>query len=59
MAKTEQKVVSGRCPNHGIVKATKEVPRVSFPFIVYGVRRALATLSGAQCPQCGAKLRRA
>jgi len=59
MAKTEQKIVSGRCPDHGIVQGTKEVPQVSFPFIVYGVRRARAAMSPARCPQCGAKLGRA
>lgn len=58
MAKTDQKVVSGRCPNHGIVQATKDVPAVSFPFVVYGVRRARAALAPARCPQCGAKLAR-
>lgn len=56
MANTEQKVVTGRCPNHGIVQATKDLPKVSFPFIVYGVRRAVAAMAPAQCPQCGAKL---
>ncbi len=56
MAQTEPKVVTGRCPNHGIVQATKEIPKVSFPFIVYGVRRAMAAMARAQCPQCGAKL---
>lgn len=59
MARTEQKVVSGRCPTHGIVQATKDVPAMSFPFIVYGVRRAVAGMTAARCPQCGAKLGRA
>lgn len=59
MAKTQQKTVSGRCPNHGIVQGTKSVPKVSFPFIVYGVRRAMAAMEPAQCPQCGAKLSKA
>ena len=57
MAKTEQRIVTGRCPDHGIVQATKEVPSVSFPFVVYGVRRARAAMAPAHCPQCGAKLR--
>jgi len=32
------------------VQLRKEVPRVSFPFIVYGVRRARAAMSQARCP---------
>jgi hypothetical protein len=56
MARTELKTVSGRCPNHGIVQGTKSIPKVSFPFIVYGVRRAMAAMQSAVCPQCGAKL---
>jgi hypothetical protein len=59
MAKTEQRVVRGRCPNHGIVEGVKEIPTVSFPFIVYGVRRAAAAVAPARCPQCGTKLSRA
>ena len=58
MSRTEQKAVTGRCPNHGIVQGTKEVPKASFPFIVFGVRRAMAAMAAAQCPQCGAKLGR-
>lgn len=59
MARTEQRVVTGRCPDHGIVQATKDVPTVSFPFVVYGVRRAKAAMAPARCPQCGAKLGKA
>ena len=58
MATTQQKVISGRCPDHGIVQATKEIPTVSFPFVVYGIRRAKATMTAARCPQCGEKLQR-
>jgi hypothetical protein len=58
MAETEQKIVPGRCPDHGIVDGVKEIPKVSFPFVVYGVRRAAAAMAGARCPRCGAKLAR-
>ena len=56
MAKTETRPVTGICPNHGVVQTTKEVPRVSFPFVVYGFRRAKAAMAPVVCPQCGAKL---
>jgi hypothetical protein len=58
MATSQQRIVSGRCPDHGIVQATKEIPGVSFPFVVYGVRRAMATMTAGRCPHCGAKLQR-
>ncbi len=59
MAETEQKIVPGRCPDHGIVQETKDVPKVSFPFILYGIRWAKAAMAPARCPQCGAKLEKA
>lgn len=59
MARTDQKTVTGRCPNHGIVQGTKEIPKVSFPFVVYGYRRAKAAIAPVYCPQCGAKLAKA
>jgi hypothetical protein len=44
-----------RCPDHGLVEATRQLPRPRFPFIVTGVLR-LAALAGAfRCPECGAK----
>jgi hypothetical protein len=45
---------SGRCPTHGQVEGTREIPRIQFPFIVYAVRRWLAKRRPFQCPQCGA-----
>jgi hypothetical protein len=44
-----------RCPDHGLVQATRQMPRLRFPFIVTGVMW-LAALGGAfRCPECGAK----
>jgi hypothetical protein len=39
---SEVQTQTGRCPTHGMVEATRQVPRVQFPFFVYAVRRALA-----------------
>jgi hypothetical protein len=44
---------SGRCETHGTVEATREVPRIQFPYIVYGVRRWMAMRRPYRCPQCG------
>jgi hypothetical protein len=44
---------AGTCPNHGTVQATRTVPRPSFPFVVYAVRRLLAARKPFRCPDCG------
>ena len=47
-----------RCADHGLVQATRQMPRLRFPFIVTGVMW-LAALAGAfRCPECGAKAAR-
>lgn len=51
-----EETATGRCPTHGEVKAVKEVPNVSFPFIVWGIRRVRSALQGYRCPQCGDKV---
>ena len=35
---------AGRCPTHGPVEATREVPKMGFPFVVYAIWRAAARL---------------
>ena len=51
---TEIETQTGRCATHGTVEATREVPRMGFPFIVYGVMRAMAKRRPFTCPECGA-----
>jgi hypothetical protein len=53
-ADTEVQTAAGYCSTHGDVEATREVPKVHFPFIYYGVRRALAKRRPFHCPTCGA-----
>ena len=50
---TEVETQTGRCATHGTVEATREIPRMSFPFIVYGVMRAMAKRRPFTCPECG------
>jgi hypothetical protein len=45
---------TGRCATHGTVTATREVPKMGFPFIVYAIWRAIAQRRAFQCPECGA-----
>jgi hypothetical protein len=50
---TEVQTQAGRCPTHGTVQATREIPEKGFPFVVYTIRRALAQRRPYRCPQCG------
>jgi hypothetical protein len=52
MAK-EVQTQAGRCSAHGIVQATREVPEMGFPFVVYAIRRAAAQRRPFLCPECG------
>lgn len=44
---------TGRCAVHGTVEATREIPRMGFPFIYFAVRRWFARRSPFRCPTCG------
>ena len=48
-------VRTGTCPEHGEVEATKVVPGVRFPFIVWAVQRATSGLKPYRCPRCDSK----
>ena len=52
MAK-EVQTQAGRCSAHGPVEATREVPTMGFPYIVYGIWRAVAQRRPYRCPECG------
>jgi hypothetical protein len=51
---TEVQTQAGRCSTHGTVQATREVPQMGFPFVVYTGLRAVAQRRPFLCPQCGA-----
>ena len=50
---TETQTTTGRCPTHGTVEATREIPRMGFPFIVFAILRARARRKPFLCPECG------
>jgi hypothetical protein len=50
---TEVRTQAGRCPTHGTVDATREVPAAGFPFVVYAIWRAVAQRRPFLCPECG------
>ncbi|HXQ18420.1 MAG TPA: hypothetical protein VN781_02220 [Acidimicrobiales bacterium] len=53
---TETQTKTGRCETHGTVEATREVPRIQFPFIYYGLLRFLARGRPFHCPTCDAEV---
>ena len=50
---TETQTRGGQCPTHGRVEATREIPRMAFPFAYYAVKRYLARNHPFRCPTCG------
>jgi hypothetical protein len=55
MAK-EVQTQAGRCSTHGTVEATREVPKMGFPFVAYAILRAVARRRPFLCPACGAAI---
>ena len=51
---TEIQTQAGRCSTHGTVQATREIPQMGFPYVVYAIRRAVAQRRPYRCPECGA-----
>ena len=51
---TETQTAPGRCPTHGQVEATREIPSVTFPPIFTAILRSLAKRRPYRCPTCGA-----
>jgi hypothetical protein len=56
MIEKETQILQGTCPTHGSVRASKEVPKLKFPFLITGPARGLASLKPYRCPSCGAKV---
>ena len=44
---------TGQCATHGTVEATREIPRMGFPFVIYAIWRAVAQRRPFLCPECG------
>ena len=43
----------GTCPTHGSVQGTRQIPRITFPWLITAVVRAVAMRRPYLCPQCG------
>ena len=44
---------TGQCVTHGTVQASREIPKMGFPFIVYAFLRSRAKRKPFLCPECG------
>ncbi|MGO8958360.1 MAG: hypothetical protein ACLQFR_13460 [Streptosporangiaceae bacterium] len=53
MAK-EVETKTGHCPEHGTVQATREIPKMNFPFVYFAIARAMGRRRPLRCPTCGA-----
>ena len=51
---TEVQTQAGRCSTHGAVQATREIPKMGFPFVIYAIWRSFAQRRPYLCPECGA-----
>jgi hypothetical protein len=50
---SEIQTMPARCPVHGEVQATREIPGMGFPPIYHAVRRWRARRASFECPTCG------
>ena len=50
---TEVETKTGKCATHGEVEGTRELPKMTFPWIVNSIRRSMARRHPFQCPTCG------
>jgi hypothetical protein len=52
----EVETKTGRCATHGTVEGTRELPKLTFPWIVNSIRRSLARRRPFLCTTCGEPL---
>jgi hypothetical protein len=53
---TEVETHTGRCAIHGTVEGTRDMPKMTFPWIVNSIRRSMARRRPFLCPACGEPL---
>ena len=52
-ADTRAQVRTGRCAQHGMVRAIRQMPKPRWPFLVYFAQRIKAGRAAFTCPECG------
>jgi hypothetical protein len=48
----ETETQTGRCETHGTIEATREIPKMGFPYVYYAAVRATARRRPFVCPAC-------
>ena len=49
---TEIQTQTGHCATHGTVQATRDIPKMGFPFVYYAIVRSRAKRKPFLCPEC-------
>jgi hypothetical protein len=44
---------TGTCATHGTVQAERQLPKLTFPFVITAPMRYLAKRKPFRCPECG------
>ena len=53
----DTEIRQGTCPEHGLVQATRYMPKIGFPFFVFFIMRARAKRKPFECPICSKSVR--
>ncbi len=52
MTAVETESRSGRCATQGTVEATRQLPKLGFPYLYFAIARSLAKRRPFRCPTC-------
>lgn len=52
-AESRTEMRTGQCPQHGTVRAVRQMPKPQWPFVVYLFKRGRAARAPFACPECG------
>jgi hypothetical protein len=50
---TETQTQTGTCATHGAVQAERQLPKLTFPFLITAPMRYVAKRKPYRCPECG------
>jgi hypothetical protein len=56
LIENETHIRQGTCPTHARVSAIKQAPKLTFPFVISGAARGLASMRPFRCPDSGARV---
>jgi hypothetical protein len=53
---TDNETRAGTCSTHGTVQAERQLPKLTFPFLITAPKRYLAKRKPYRCPECGSNV---